>query len=313
MWNKKKEQDEQGVMTPESAASMTPVIHYLKHCIGYEAFITGLSLCVVYFSSSQAALFPFIFAVGGGVCLWLMLYTMKAADSGDVHRYPYGTGRLENVSAILLSVMIAVGTTILFIHVLKVLLTGHAHDVSMGWTFVLLFAATVGNALHAASARKLRKTVDSPILTSLYYMYHSGSIRDGFSCAVIGLCWMFKGSNEMFMSRLDLFSTIILSIYSLYHFVPHIWANFRALADFPLSEEAQLKVMGFLARHFDAYEMPGRIYTTNRGNTHVFEVELAFKPDMSVGELIALEQKMREDFQTAFPNCIFRIIPQTLP
>lgn len=309
----KKQTEERDVINPQGEQSLQPVIRYLKSCIGYEAFIVLLSVCVVYFSSSHTAVFPFLFAAGGVFCLWLMLYTMKAAASGDSYRYPYGTGRLENVCAIMLSLVIAVGTMIPFVQVLQTIFSGDTHDVSMGATFVLLAFSTVGNIMHASSARKLRKTCDNPILTTLHHMYHAGGVRDGCSCAIIGLCWMLKSGNEVFMARLDMFATILLTGYSFYHFAPQIWMNFRALADFPLSEEAQLKVMSFLARHFDSYEMPGCIYTTNRGNTHVFEVELAFKPEMSVGELVELEQQMREDFQTEFPDCVFRIIPQAQP
>lgn len=85
--------------------------------------------------------------------------------------------------------------------------------------------------------------------------------------------------------------------------------NFRALADFPLNESAQLKIMAILGRHFDAYDMPGRIYSTYRGSTPVFEVELSFHPSLPLENVIQLEAAMRQDFQQAFPGCIFRVIP----
>jgi divalent metal cation (Fe/Co/Zn/Cd) transporter len=291
-------------------ASLRPVIGYLKRCIGYEVFIVVLSTGVVYSSGSRTAIFPFLFAVGGGLCLWLMLYTMKAAARGDVDRYPYGTGRLENVCAILLAMMFAVGTMVPLVKVMSGLIKGEVDPIRMGGTFALLFITSVGNVWQVSGANRLRKINSNPILESLSHLYHAGAVRDCGLTVVIGLCWLIKGESLVFMSRVDSFATIILAIYSLYHFLPQIWVNFRALADFPLSEEAQLKVMGILARHFDAYEMPGKIYTTNRGSTHVFEVELAFKPEMNVGELVALEQQMREDFQAEFPDCVFRIIPQ---
>ena len=94
--------------------------------------------------------------------------------------------------------------------------------------------------------------------------------------------------------------------------LPQIWINFRSLADFPTSEENQLKIMGILAKHYDRYEQLGMIYTTNKGNTEVLEVELSFKPGMSVCELIELENAIRQDFQKLFPDCMFRIIPKVI-
>jgi divalent metal cation (Fe/Co/Zn/Cd) transporter len=312
MRKKKEVPSEENRAMPESGSSILQVIAYLKLCLLCDAIFVALSIGMVYSSGSHVAILPVLFSAGSILCLWLMLYTMKAAESGDVHRYPYGTGRLENICAIILSLMIAAGTLVIFTQVILALLSGEVKELQMGWAFVLMIVAVVNNSFLGFCGQKLRKRVDNPILASLYHMYHAGAVRDGCFCLVLGLFWILKGGDDLFMSRLDLYSTIILSCYALYHYLPQIWVNFRALADFPLAEEAQLKVMSLLARHFDAYEMPGKIYTTNRGSTHVFEVELAFKPEMSVGELVELEQQMREDFQTVFPNCIFRIIPQAL-
>jgi divalent metal cation (Fe/Co/Zn/Cd) transporter len=288
---------------------LQPVVRYLRCAIVYEAAIAMLSTAVVWHAHSQAAVFPLIFAVGGVLCLFLMLYTVKAAVKGDLDRYPYGTGRLENLSAILLSMMITVGTVIPLTQAVRSLLAGDPRPVSMGWTSLLLLVSAVGNGLQSHLALRLHRSRGSPILSSLYHVYFVGFVRDACSCAVIGLCWALAGSNRVFMSHLDSFATVGLGCYSLSHFLPQIWENFRSLADFPTSEQNRIKIMGILAKHFDRYEMPGLIYTTNKGRTEVFEVELAFSPDMTVGALIELENAMREDFRRVFPNCVFRIIP----
>ncbi len=293
----------------EKRTSLAPVIRFLHGCIAYEATMAGFAAVVVFSAGSRTAVFPFLFACGGVLCLCLMLFTMQAAARGDVQRYPYGTGRLENVSAILLALLIAVGTLIPFVQVLQGLWTGKMHSVQMGSTFLLLLVVSVGNTLYAQWARRLRRSGDNPILSSLHHLYHAGAVRYSASCAAIGLCWLFKSDSPAFMSRLDSLMTLVLSFYSLSHFLPQIWINFRALADFPLDEPAQLKVMTILARHFEAYDMLGRIFSTYRGSTPVFEVELRFRPDMSLEAFIRLEETMRKDFQEAFTGCLFRIIP----
>ncbi|MFA6291746.1 MAG: cation transporter [Victivallales bacterium] len=293
--------------------SLNPVIRYLRHIIGYEAFMALTAGAVVYHASSHTAVFPLLFAVGGVLCLILMLHTVKAAAKGDTYHYPYGTGRLENLSSILLSTMIAVGAMIPFVQAVQALFSDKPHAANMGWTSLLLLVSCLGNLVQGRRALRLHKSNGSPILSSIYHGYHTGFVRDGFSFALIGICWSLKGENQEFMSLLDSISTIALTFYTLYHLLPQVWINFRSLADFPTSEENQLKIMGILARHYDRYEMLGLIYTAKKGGTEVFEVELSFKPEMNIGELLELENEIRQDFRKQFPDCLFRIIPQLLP
>jgi divalent metal cation (Fe/Co/Zn/Cd) transporter len=285
------------------------IITYLWRCVAYEGVSAIFAALVVFRSGARTAIFPLLVASGGLLCLCLMLYTMKAASRGDTQRYPYGTGRLENVSAILLSLLVVLGTLLPLIKVTKALWTGETHDVQMGWAFLLLLAVSGGNFLYANMARTLRKKADNPILSSLHHIYFAGAVRYGLSCLVIGSCWLWQRDSPAFMSWLDSMAALVLSCYALYHFLPQVWTNFQALADFPLAEPDQLKIMAILARHFDAYEMPGIIRTTRRGATPVFDLELAFSATLTVGELIAREQAMRADFEAAFPGCVFRIIP----
>jgi len=274
--------------------------------------MAGVAAAVVCHARSYTAVFPLIFAIGGVLCFCLMLHTIKASAKGDPYHYPYGTGRLENLSSILFSTMLAAGAMVPFVQAVQNLLSGESHTVKMGWTSLLLLFSCLGNLIQSRRALRLCKSNGGPILSSNYHGYHAGFVRDSCSTVLIGLCWMFKGGSPEFMSRLDSISTIALTFYSLYHFLPQIWGNFRSLADFPTSEENQLKIMAILAKHFSQYEQLGMIYTTHKGNTEVLEVELAFKPDMSVGELDKLEKEIRRDFQEQFPNCLFRIIPQVV-
>jgi divalent metal cation (Fe/Co/Zn/Cd) transporter len=292
-----------------SEPNLKAVISYLRHIIGYEASMAVIAAVVVYHSSSHTAVFPLLFAIGGVLCLLLMLYTVKAAAKGDTYHYPYGTGRLENLSSILLSTMITVGALIPFTQAMESLFSDKPHAANMGWTSLLLMVSCFGNLIQGRRALHLYKANGSPMLSSIYKGYHTGFVRDGCSFLLIGICWLLKGGSQTFMSRLDSFSTIVLTFYTLYHLLPQIWVNFRSLADFPTSEENQLKIMGILAKYYDRYEMLGLIYTTNKGVTEILEVELAFNPDMNVAELLELESEIRQDFTKHFPNCIFRIIP----
>ncbi len=295
-----------------SEQNLNPVICYLRQAIAYEASMVVVSAAIVYHSSSHTAMFPLLFAIGGVLCLCLMLHTVRAAAKGDTYHYPYGTGRLENLSSILDSTILSVGAIIPFVQAIEVLVSGEPDEANMGWTSLLLLVSCIGNLYQSRRGLRLYKLNGGPILAVNYHAYHAGFVRDGCSFTLIGICWLLWKGEPDHMSWLDSISTIFLTLYSFYHFLPQIWINFRSLADFPVSEHNQLKIMGILAKYFDRYEQLGMIYTTNKGKNEVLEVELAFKPGMSVGELIELENAIHQDFRTQFPDCVFRIIPQLL-
>ena len=164
---------------PEDRTALSPVIRYLRRCIGYESMMTVLAATVVFSAGSRTAIFPLLFAAGSVLCICLMLYTMKAAARGDVQRYPYGTGRLENVCAILLSIFISTGSMILLAQVVQRFWLEHTQTVQMGWTFLLLLVSTAGNGTYSLWAWHLRRTSDNPILSSLHHMYYAGMVSHG--------------------------------------------------------------------------------------------------------------------------------------
>jgi len=292
-------------------SSMEGELRFLRHALAYEFLLALVSIFVVYMSRSQTAIFPLLFSVGGVFCLWLMHYTVKAAAKGDHHRYPYGTGRLENISALLLSTMIAIGTMVPMVYASVALLSQETRSVALGWTAGLLFLSVIGNFWQRNRAAICRKSNSSPIIASLYSGYHTGFIRDGCSFLVIALGMILLVGNPALISRLDSIVSILLGVYVLLYFLPQIWSDFKSLADFPLPESDQIKIMAILAKHFDRYELPGRIFTTCRGSKRVFEVELVFTPSMPLQEVIEVEAVIQADFQEEFPGCTFRLLPCT--
>jgi hypothetical protein len=59
-----------------------------------------------------------------------------------------------------------------------------------------------------------------------------------------------------------------------------------------------------LAKYFDRYAQLGMIYTTKKGKTEVLEVELAFKPGMSVGELTRFSHEKRVNNVEMYCKCM---------
>ncbi len=290
--------------------SVKTIIRYIRGIIYYEIFIALASSLVVFRSNSKTAMFPLLFAFAAISCLSLMLHTMKAAAKGDTQRYPYGTGRMENLSAIILALMLAAGAMVPLTQGIRSFYAVSPPPVAMGWALALLLVSALGNGMQAYGAKRLGgREGNAPVIASLYHCYHAGCIRNAFSCAIIGLLMSMKGGNPIFMSRLDSAASVIMGIYVLYRFTPQILRNFRSLADFPISEKQQLQIMAVLAKYFDAYKMPGHIFTTNKGRTTVLEIELAFPADLPLQKLIEIEARMRSDFELLFTDCIFRIIP----
>jgi divalent metal cation (Fe/Co/Zn/Cd) transporter len=288
--------------------SLLRVIRFLRQSVWYEAVMTVIAGWVVYHGHTFTAVFPFLFALGSVFCVGLMLYTAQAAARSDLERFPYGTGRLQNISALLLAAMISVGAMIPFVQSVSSLINDEIRVVNMEEAALLLALSTAGNWYQSHRALTLFNLSPNPILESISQGYRTGFIRDFWSFVLIVVGLVLSEGRMQVLAYLDDMMAIVLTLYALYRLLPQVWGNFKPLADFPMPENEQVKVIGILTRHFDSYDTVGQLFSTYRGDTRILEVELTFRPDIRLSEVIDLETAMLKEFQAIYPGGVFKII-----
>lgn len=282
---------------------------FLQIAISYE-FLIGIFSCIIFIKSkSLIVIFPVLFATGAVFCFVFMYTTIKAAARGNIAKFPYGTGRLENASAFSLAALFSAGTAITLLFVAIAIFSPEKISPKMGLTTLIMFISAFGNSLQAVYSGKVQDKEDNPIIISLYNAYKTGAVRDVVSFMLLLAFWFFGHDKGYLMFWVDKIAALLLCFYAFYHFLPQVWTNFRDLVDFPLPEEKQILMMSVLTKYFEEYEMIGNIYTTKKGSKEIVEVELEFKHELTVRQLLDLEAQMQHDFQQIFLHGTFRIIP----
>lgn len=283
---------------------------FLKTTLVIELLIVVLSVIAIRMSGTNLAVLALLNAVISSVSIFMIAYTMRFAMKGDLHQYPYGMGRLENAAEFSFHLLLSVGVGLALINIVREILHPPHHEtMELGWVEALYFLSALGSIGMFFMSRRLLRVENSSMLHSLNHTYLVRSWHKLGAALLIPVLARLLHHMEHAHLWIDLGLSLTIGVYEFSIHLPKVGQNFRALVDFPLQEEEQMKIMAFLARHFHDYEHLGRIYTTRKGSGQVVEVELAFPDDTDVNRLLQIEQSMCETFKQEFPQGEFRIRP----
>jgi divalent metal cation (Fe/Co/Zn/Cd) transporter len=234
--------------------------------------------------------------------------SIRTITKSNVMKFPYGTGKLENFSAIVYgSLAIPASLFIIYSSLTRLTL---APAVLFGIAQIPLIPNLVRSILLFRKSRRLMQGSNSPMVHSYYVNFKVSTIIDigvftSFSVVLL-LASFGLGQIAYFI---DPAVSSILGAYMLFCGFNLTVANYRVLVDFPLPEDDQLKIMAILAKEYGDYENIGNIYTRFSGKVRFIELELYFKKDLSLEEITIIGQKIESRLREHFPDLRFVLIP----
>lgn len=287
------------------------LLTFLKKALLFEAAICLLAIAAIKMSGSNLAFLAFLNAGISSTSIFMIVYTMRFAVKGDLHQYPYGMGRLENAAEFSFHLLISLAVGLALIHIARELLHPPHHDtaLSLSWVNGLYFLSAISSLIMFILSKKLLNLEDSSLIHTLHHTYMVRIWHKSCATLLIPLLSHLFHAHEHAHLWIDLGLSLSIGSYEFAIHFPKVASNFRALVDFPIKEDEQLKIMGLLARHFNDYDQIGRIYTTNKGSHQVVEVELEFSGDIPLRQVARIEEKMKQTFAAEFPHGEFRIRP----
>ena len=254
----------------------------------------------------------FAIAIIYGTSFIVQLFAFKSIRTivkSNVMRFPYGTGKLENFSAIVYgSLCIPAALFIIYSSIMR-FITPPA-IISFGIAQIPLVPSLVRSVLLFRKSRQMVKVTDSPLVHSYYINFKISTLLDAgvltslsiaFALVVLG-----RGSIGYFI---DPAISSIIAAYMLFCGVTLTIANCKVLIDFPLPEDDQLRILGILAQEYDSYENIGNIYTRFSGKTRFIELELYLKRNLCLEEIMALRQRIENRLRQYYPDVRFTLIP----
>jgi ferrous-iron efflux pump FieF len=234
--------------------------------------------------------------------------SIRTIIKSNIIKFPYGTGKLENFSAIVYGALaIPASLFIIYSSITRFILPP---AISFGIAQIPLVPNLIRSLILFWKARKLRQTSKSPMVHSYYVNFKVTAIIDTSLMVSLNVIFLLVNLGYgQIAPMIDPLVSSLLGVYMLYCGVTLTVGNFKVLIDFPLPEEDQLKIMAILAKEYNYYQNIGHIYTRFSGKTRFIELELYLKKDVSLEEITCLRQRIENQLKQHFQDVRFVLIP----
>lgn len=246
-----------------------------------------------------------------GLSLIVQLFAYKSIRTiikSNVFKFPYGTGKLENFSAIVYGALaIPVALFIIYSSITRFILPP---AIAIGIAQIPLIPNLLRSLYLFEKSRRLNRVSDSPMVKSYYVNFKVTVIINTSILASLSAVFVLASLGQSQIALIiDPVVSAILGAYMLFCGASLTIGNFKVLIDFPLPESDQLKIMAVLTQEYNNYENIGNIYTRFSGKTRFIEVELYLKKELSLTEITALKQKIENQLRDQFFDLHFVLIP----
>jgi cation diffusion facilitator family transporter len=300
------------VNEPESETVMEPLSELKKVVdITFYTLIPLFALSLVCgILSNSITIFTIAIIYGTSFIVQLFAFTsIRTIVKSNVMRFPYGTGKLENLSAIIYgSLCIPAALFIIYSSIMR-FITPPA-IISFSIAQIPLVPSLVRSALLFRKSRQMVKVTDSPLVRSYYINFKISTLLDTgvLTSLTIALALVALGHGTIGYF-IDPVVSSIIAAYMLFCGVTLTIANCKVLIDLPLPEDDQLRILGILAQEYDSYENIGNIYTRFSGKTRFIELELYLKQNARLEEIMAMRQRIENRLRQYYPDVRFTLIP----
>ncbi|MFH7325851.1 cation diffusion facilitator family transporter [Desulfurivibrio sp. C05AmB] len=284
---------------------------YIFWLIATLAPLTAINIAIAILSDSLTI---FTIAVENAASLILHSFNMAAViviQRRNSFNFPYGTGKLENFSSFLYSIIVILITMVIINSALNRYLHPPA-TINLGLAQITLVLAILRAWVMVAWASRLcRRYSDHSPMTHSYYVDLKLTLVLNLSVSaglLLGL-WLFSEGQIQAAVTVDLIIGLSVVLYMFYCAIGLLVKNFKSLIDLPLPEGDQHKILKALVADFDTYEGIGNFYTQLSGSTRFVQMELYFKETTTVEEIENLRIRLEERLRVHFSKLVFHLIP----
>ena len=226
-------------------------------------------------------------------------------------KFPYGTGKLENFSSFLYSLLVIPMTLI----VISSAINRYLHPpttINLGLAQITVIVGAIrAGVMLVWISRIYKKYPDRSPMTHSYYVDFKLTLTLQLSILTALLCglWLFSTGHLRAAVTVDLIIGVSIALYMLYSAIGVLTRNFKSLIDLPLPEGDQFKILNALTADFDNYEGIGNFYTQLSGSTRFVQLEIYFTATTTVKEIETLQGRIEERLKKHFRKLVFHLIP----
>ncbi len=228
---------------------------------------------------------------------------------GKITSYDYGSGKLESMCSLLISVFVILGLIIAAgLSIYRII---YPQDLNIDFAaagFVLNFISLIINIFLWKKTHKIALVSNSPIMKSQWRLHRANAIANIFVFVSLLAAAFLQDFAWGFI--IDPACAILLIFAAGYAFVGLIKESLHDLLDKTLDEDLQMKILRRLSEYYDWYDSFHGVKSRKSGKKIIVDITLGFTTDKTAGEIFDLSGRIKEKLESDIANSEVQIIPR---
>lgn len=242
------------------------------------------TLAALIAASSAVILADFLKTLLEFVAVLLAWYALRRIQRGGGTQFEYGVGKLENLSSLVVGVLMFGCLVLILVNAIRNLLhPSHVAGVGVWISLANQIIYVFINGWLSVRAKRMAKLQNSPLMASQAGLFLTKALANGFILVSLGLSMLL--SSKPWALYIDPVASLVIAGSILFAALGIFKDSTLDLLDRTLEENSQLTILRALATHFERYEELIEI-RSRRAGSHVFiEIILSFPPAQTAAEV----------------------------
>jgi ferrous-iron efflux pump FieF len=235
------------------------------------------------------------------IAVLLAWLTIRRIRRGAGHEFDYGIGKLENLSSLIVALLMVVCLLVIVTGAIRSILHP-AHIAGIGVWISLGSQVVYGiiNTRLCRQSRRLARERNSPLLDSQAGLFSTKAIGNGFILLSLALSSLLGGFR--WALYIDPLASLIIAGSILFAAMGILKNSTLDLLDRTVEEGHQIAILRALARHFECYEDLRDIRSRRSGSQVFVEIILGFAPAQTAAEVERVARELKTELEKEIPG-----------
>jgi len=246
------------------------------------------------------------------VATFLGYITIRRVAKGKTHDYNYGRGKLENLSGVIVALVMTLSILIVLYEAMRRIHEPEELNPVGAWLGLLFMTiGVIANITLWAKNHRVARRTQSPVMESQWRLFRAKAFSDAAVLAALAVSVAFRHQAwALYVDPIASFLIVAFLIFSAYGVVS---TSLGDLLDRTLDESLQLIIVRALARHFEEYAGFHGLRSRRSGRDVYIELFLEFDGTRPMSEVQRSINAMVSTIERDIPGSHAIICPTDRP
>jgi cation diffusion facilitator family transporter len=235
------------------------------------------------------------------VAVLLAWLTLRRVQNGKNHQFDYGIGKLENLSSLVVGLLMFLCLGVILANAVRSLLQP-AHISGAGVWVSLVDQVVYGviDTRLALQSRRLAREMNSPLQEAQAGLFFTKALGNAFILLSLILSTLL--GKFAWSLYIDPVASLLIAASILFAALGIFRNSTLDLLDRTLEEKHQIAILRALANHFDRYADLREIRSRRSGSQVFVEIVLGFEPRQTAREIEATAREIKSELERQIPG-----------